>query len=203
MNQLTSDYERIMGKAWDGVSRDDKRTLTLEHGEKYAAAYWRRHANTKRVPWDSVKRTRGNRYSWVKRGELIINVEKGWEDLNHLFSHYVNRRLGHKSHGDRHLELERDGALLIREKYLPLTVALPVVAKPKRPRRRQETIEDWATRIGCDLYDDDYRDYGEIYVYPPSCITEDRDPFAQDHVAYGRREARELLAEYERLLKAS
>ena len=34
MNQLTSDYERIMGKAWDGVSRDDKRTLTLEHGEK-------------------------------------------------------------------------------------------------------------------------------------------------------------------------
>ena len=203
MNQLTSDYERIMGKAWDGVSRDDKRTLTLEHGEKYAAAYWRRHASTKRVPWDSVKKTSGNRYSWVRRGELIINPEKGWEDLNHLFSHYVGHRLGYKPHSARHLELERDGALLIREKYLPITVALPVVEeKPNRSRRRQESIEDWAARIDCDLYDDDYRKYGEIYIYPPDCIAGDRDPFA-DNVAYGRREARKRLAEYERLLKAS
>ncbi len=197
---LSDDYERIMGKAWDGVSPAEDRTLTVKHGEQYAVAYWRRHASTKRVPWNSVKKTSGNRYSWVRRGELIINPEKGWEDLNHLFSHYVGRRLGYKPHSARHLELERDGALLIREKYLPITVALPVVeAKPKRSRRRQESIEDWAARIDCDLYDDDYP---KIYVYPPDCIAGDRDPFA-DNVAYGRREARKRLAEYERLLEAS
>ena len=200
---LAADYNRIMGKAWSGVSRSDKRTLTLEHGKKYAVAYWKRHVEAETVPWDLVKKTSGNRYSWVKRGELVINVEKGWEDLHHLFSHYVGRRLGYKPHSARHLELERDGALLIREKYLPITVALP--PKPEKKRRaRQETIEDWAERIGCGLCLDDYRKYGEVYVYPPRKLDNAKqDPFWDDHVAYGRREARELLAEYERLLKAS
>jgi hypothetical protein len=199
---LAEDYNRIIGNAWDGVSRADKRTLTLEHGEQYAVEYWRRHFETATVPWNSVKKTSGNRNSWVRNRQLKINVSDGWEDLNHLFSHYVGRRLGYKPHGSQHIELERDGALLIREKYLPITVALPVVEpKPKRPRRRQESIEDWAERIGCDLDDEYYREYGELYVYPPSQLNNAKmDPFWDDHVAYGRHQARELLAEYERLL---
>lgn len=76
-----------------------------------------------------------------------------------------------------------------------------VEPKPKRPRRRQESIEDWAERIGCDLDDEYYRKYGELYVYPPSQLNNAKmDPFWGDHVAYGRHQARELLAEYERLL---
>lgn len=199
---LQQDYIRIVRSAWDGVSRSDDHTLTLEHGRRYAASYWKRHTGKRRVPWLSVKQTSGNRYSWVKGNELSINVGNGWEELNHAFSHFVNRWLGHKPHGDRHLELERDGALMIRERYLPITVALPVVEpKPKKPRWRQETIEDWADRIGCIIDDVDYRKYGEIYVHPPYGITEDQDPFRDDHVAHGRREARELLKEYEHLLQ--
>ena len=78
---LAEDYNRIIGNAWDGVPRADKRTLTLEHGEQYAVEYWRRHFETATVPWNSVKKTSGNRNSWVRNRQLKINVSDGWEDL--------------------------------------------------------------------------------------------------------------------------
>ncbi len=197
---IVKDYDRIVGSVWGDVSLGDiHRTLTLRIGLQYATEYWGRHVGNS-LPWDSVRETGGNRNSWVRQRVLVINVGRGWEELNHTFSHFVGSWLGYKPHGDRHLELERDGAEMICKTFLPITARQWTPSRTNRTRSRQETIEDWAQRIGCDLDDEHYREHGEIYIYPPGEILDVEDPFRGDHVAYGRRDARRLLAEYERLL---
>jgi len=49
-----------------------------------------------------VRVTSGNRYAWVRRGEMIVNPEHGWKGLVHLLSHYCEQG----PHGSDHARME-------------------------------------------------------------------------------------------------
>lgn len=54
-----------------------------------------------------VRVTSGNRYTWIRRGEMVVNPEKGWHGLVHLLSHYADDRLRPDAHHDgKHARLE-------------------------------------------------------------------------------------------------
>lgn len=39
-----------------------------------------------------VRVTSGNRYTWIRRGEMLVNPSHGWHGLVHLLSHYCHSR---------------------------------------------------------------------------------------------------------------
>ena len=61
-----------------------------------------------------IKITSGNRYTWVRRGTLLINPDRrgyygGWRDIVHELSHYIHRRKnpGLRDHDPKQAYLER------------------------------------------------------------------------------------------------
>jgi len=56
----------------------------------------------------TVRVTSGNRYTWIRRGEMVVNPEHGWHGIIHLLSHYIHRRIhpGDKPHSRSHARLE-------------------------------------------------------------------------------------------------
>jgi hypothetical protein len=55
-----------------------------------------------------VRVTSGRRYTWIRRGEMVVNPEHAWHGLVHLLSHYCHRRLhpDENPHGGAHARLE-------------------------------------------------------------------------------------------------
>lgn len=49
-----------------------------------------------------VRVTSGNRRTWIRRGEMLVNPAHGWHDLVHLLSHYAERG----PHGGDHARME-------------------------------------------------------------------------------------------------
>ncbi len=58
-----------------------------------------------------VRLTSGNRYTWIRRGEMVVNTggwQGGWKGLVHMLSHYCHQRLHpeEKPHGRVHAQAE-------------------------------------------------------------------------------------------------
>lgn len=58
--------------------------------------------------WSGMIRvTKGRRYSWIRRGEMIVNPSRGWKTLVHDLSHRFNYYIDGTAHGGTHARLER------------------------------------------------------------------------------------------------
>ena len=55
-------------------------------------ALWRKEVGTK-FPYRNIKQVTGNRHTWVRRGVVAINCERGWGDIIHLWSHWIDNRV--------------------------------------------------------------------------------------------------------------
>lgn len=101
-------WNRLVNERWDGVQP----VLSPEDSIKAAKRLYR-HAMGK--PWTGpVKLTSGRRYTWVRRGVLIVNPDmpqfscRGLRAMIHDLSHYAHARL-HPSdapHSRRQAQLE-------------------------------------------------------------------------------------------------
>ncbi len=110
------DYGRVIGKAWDGVSGKQMRNVWPNHAKSYIRAFWKSQAGRK-FPY-KIRIGSGNRSTWLSSGVFTVNPDQGWHDINHDMSHFVHRRLTGKSHAGNHMSRERDGAALIRKRFL-------------------------------------------------------------------------------------
>lgn len=127
-----NDYNRIMRKAWEGVPNEQMFNVWPKHAQSYVRAMWKKATGRKLSRW-KIRMGSGNRRTWVNRGVLTVNPDQGWHDLNHDFTHLIERRTTGEAHSDRHLELERIGAELIRKRFL-------TVGKP--PEKVAPTTQD-------------------------------------------------------------
>lgn len=66
-------------------------------------------------PWTGkVQATSGNRYTWIRRGTLFVNPDRGyyggWRDIVHELSHYAHQRVNSRSrpHDAGQAYIERD-----------------------------------------------------------------------------------------------
>lgn len=103
-----------------------------------------------------VKITSGNRYTYIRRGILYVNPDRGWWDVAHGMSHYASFRLypGKKPHSHQHAHLERtiiehivssgwlDGKLKRPEK-----TKAPVNVRAVRAARVALRIEAWTRKL--------------------------------------------------------
>lgn len=110
------DYGRVMGKAWDGVSGKQMRNVWPTHAKSYIRAFWKSQTGRK-FPY-KIRIGSGNRDTWLSSGVFTVNPDQGWHDINHDMSHFVHRRMTGKAHAGGHMSRERDGAALIRKRFL-------------------------------------------------------------------------------------
>ena len=114
---LRSAYVRVLGKAWDDYEYRDK-PESYDQAKKAVKAIWRMHFK-RRFPY-SCRETSGIGDTWVNRRVCCINPDQSWIDLNHTWSHWCSYCAGNrKPHCDRHLEMERLGAELIKRRFCP------------------------------------------------------------------------------------
>lgn len=111
-----NDYNRIMRKAWDGVPNSQMFNVWSNHAESYCRAMYKK-ATGRKFPY-KIRIGSGNRRTWVRSGVLTVNPDQGWHDINHDFTHWIERRTTGDAHSDNHLQLEREGAILIRRRFL-------------------------------------------------------------------------------------
>lgn len=86
-----------------------------------------------------VRVTSGRRYSWIRRGEMIVNPSHGWPEIVHLLSHYFHRRLHpkHRPHSYLALEMEKNltDYALAHGFHEGKLKSKPRPTKPKPPQR--------------------------------------------------------------------
>lgn len=120
---LRQAYDRIMGKAWRGYTHKN-RPMSFAEARAAVRAIWKMHYPKRKFPWKQIARTSGNRYTWARRGVLFINDGDSWEKINHDFSHLCwnrspdQRGRSRRPHCDRHLEMERLGAELLKKRFI-------------------------------------------------------------------------------------
>lgn len=97
-----------------------------------------------------VRVTSGNRRTWIRRGEMIVNPSHGWPALVHLLSHYAENGPHGGAHARMELRMIRqvkrrgwlDGKLKLPEKPL-------VVRDPRRERyaRILARLSSWEAKL--------------------------------------------------------
>lgn len=88
-------YERV-NAAWPAQMPE----LTAEEAIRAGRKLYR--FALKRTFKGPVRVTSGNRYTWVRRGQMIVNPDQGWKGLVHLLSHYCENG----PHGGAHARME-------------------------------------------------------------------------------------------------
>ena len=139
-----NDYNRIMHKAWQDVPNEQLFNVWESHAASYCKAMWKKATGRKLTA--KIRFGTGNRYTWIRGRVLTINPSSGWKEINHDFTHCIERRTTGDSHSDKHLERERQGAEMIRSRFLTED---PQPEKPKPTtqelqRKRAASVE---TRI--------------------------------------------------------
>lgn len=110
------DYSRVMGKAWDDVSDKQMRNVWENHAKSYVRAFWKQEVGRK-FPY-KIRIGSGNRNTWLQGSVFTVNPDAGWSDINHDMSHFIHWRKTGLSHQGGHMSVERDGAALIRRRFL-------------------------------------------------------------------------------------
>jgi hypothetical protein len=139
-----------MGKAWDGVPREQMRNVWTNHAESYIRAFWKQEVGRK-FPW-KIRIGSGNRNTWLNGGVFTVNPDRGWHSINHDMSHFIHWKKTGLSHKGGHMSVERDGAELIRRRFLE-SGPKPKKAKPevslvaKRAASVDRRIVGWETKL--------------------------------------------------------
>ena len=114
---LRAAYVRIMGKAWRGYTYKNK-PESYAQARQAVKALWKLHFPKRKFPYECI-RTSGNRDTWVRGKRCYINPEAPWSEINHDWSHWCAYRAGiRKPHCDRHLEMERLGAEMLKRRFI-------------------------------------------------------------------------------------
>ena len=94
-------YQRV-NEAWP------KPIPALTAAEAIAAAKRLYRFGMKRTFRGPVRVTSGNRYTWVRRGEMVVNPQHGWHGVIHLLSHYCHSRRhpDERPHSRTHARIE-------------------------------------------------------------------------------------------------
>jgi hypothetical protein len=143
MTQLTNDYNRILKNIWSRAPAGIH-NIWPEDAVKAVKAMFKREFPQRKWPYE-IKFTSGNRYTWVRRNvgkdgrfsggrTVFINCEKGWGDLIHDWSHWLNYIHGRENHCEAHLMLERDCAQYVLARGWVKSEPAPVPAKKKSDR---------------------------------------------------------------------
>jgi len=76
--------------------------------EAVAAAKRLYRFGMKRTFRGPVRVTSGNRYTWIRRGEMVVNPQHGWHGVIHLLSHYCHSRRhpDERPHSRTHARME-------------------------------------------------------------------------------------------------
>lgn len=144
------DYARVMGKAWDGVPHEQMRNVWENHAKSYVRAFWKQEMG-RPFPY-KIRIGSGNRNTWLQGRVFTVNPNAGWHDINHDMSHFIHWRRTGLSHQGGHMSVERDGAALIRRRFLEEGPP-PVKAKPeidlvaKRAASVDRRIVGWEKKL--------------------------------------------------------
>ena len=132
-----NDYDRLINRKWQAVDRNKIFDMPFEIAERFIRASWRKHMGTK-FPY-AVRKTSGNRHTWVRCRVCYINTEKGWKDAVHSWSHWLGYRKGLKPHGDDHMKLEKELTIMAIDKYVGVKPK-PKPAQPSVVERRALSV---------------------------------------------------------------
>ena len=112
------DYANTVEKIWEEQStREQRWNVHPNLACNYIRAFYKQVMGRK-FPYKQIHIGSGNRRTWTDSKGFCVNPDQGWHDINHDFSHWLERRITGKAHSDHHLRLERDGAALIRRRFL-------------------------------------------------------------------------------------
>lgn len=139
-----NDYNRIMHKAWQDVPNEQLFNVWESHAASYCKAMWKKATGRKLTA--KIRFGTGNRYTWIRRGVLTVNPSAGWKEINHDFTHCIERRTTGDAHSDKHLERERYGAEMIRKRFL-MEGPQPEKPKPTTLDLQQKRAASVETRI--------------------------------------------------------
>lgn len=93
--EALSNYEKV-NDLWKkhncSIRWQGSETVDFNIAKKLIRALWKREVGTK-FPYKTIKQVSGNRHTWVRRGVLSINCGRGWADIVHLWSHWIDRKM--------------------------------------------------------------------------------------------------------------
>lgn len=196
------DYNRIMDKQWADVPKDQKFNVWQKYAATYCRAMWKKHTGRK-LRWP-IRYGTGNRNTWVRRGVLTINPSSGWEHVNHDFSHLIERHTTGLAHSAHHLEIERDGALMIKRRFLT-TEPDPDVRIPKKRDKPNRTWRVIAQELDIEIEVDPFGGGGTWGIWPPKGLfeNEEDDPYHWDgHYTHCIKDARLRVLDYAEIVSS-
>jgi len=84
-----------------------RESVDFDTAKNLLRALWRKEVGSK-FPYKTIKQVSGNRYTWVRRGVVTINCDKGWGDIIHTWSHWLDHRVNPKTrpHSAEHSLIE-------------------------------------------------------------------------------------------------
>jgi hypothetical protein len=144
------DYVRVMGKTWGGVPPEQMWNVWENHAKSYVRAFWKQEMGVT-FPW-KIRIGSGNRNTWLQGKVFTVNPNAGWHDINHDMSHFIHWRKTGLSHKGGHMSVERDGAQLIKRRFLE-SGPKPEKAKPevsvvaKRAASVDRRIVGWEKKL--------------------------------------------------------
>lgn len=147
MSATAADYKRVMDKAWDGVGAVEMANVWDNHAKSYVRAFWKQETGRK-FPWP-IRIGSGSRRTWLHRGIFTVNPAQGWYKINHDMSHFIHWHLTGLTHKGGHLSRERDGATLIKRRFLETERALKkpkVDLVAKRAASVEKRLKAWETK---------------------------------------------------------
>jgi len=109
--EALANYEKV-----NALWRENKCSIRFETSKESAdfntaknllRVLWRKEVGTK-FPYKTIKQVTGNRNTWVRRGVVSINCDKGWGDIVHLWSHWLDYKLypNNRPHSAEHSLIE-------------------------------------------------------------------------------------------------
>ena len=135
----SKDYIRVLGKLWEEVSYEQMHNVWPNHAKSYVRAFWKQEMG-RPLPY-KIRIGSGNRSTWVHGGVLTVNPRQGWRNINHDMSHYIHWRKTGLSHKGGHMSVERDGARLIKRRFLETR------PQPKKVKPEEDLIAKRAASI--------------------------------------------------------
>jgi hypothetical protein len=144
---MREEYDRLVNNKWKALPPEMAKNVDKEYAAKFVKKAWRAKMKTK-FPF-KIAYTSGNRNTWVRGMVCYINTEKGWDEIVHLWSHFIGRRKRLKPHSNAHLVIERDFTdLAIAEFVGKMSETKPKASGPeKRAESVRKRIEAWEKKL--------------------------------------------------------
>lgn len=142
--EALANYERV-NALWRDNNQPIRATSNNSHVDFVVAKrllrnLWRQEVGTK-FPYKTIRQVTGRKNTWVYRGVLNINCNKGWADIVHLWSHWIDRRINRslRPHSAEHSMIEyRCTKHFFDKSYMQASV--DALSKPKEKKIRVNVV---------------------------------------------------------------